>query len=64
VLENARLAGEHLKLEQFPPNKFAGFEAISAEQRGNDAVVKVFVNENSRIAPFRKDGQLWVKISN
>lgn len=64
VLENARLAGEHLKLEQFPPNKFAGFEAISAEQRGNDTVVKVFVEENSRIAPFRKDGQLWVKISN
>lgn len=61
-IRGAQLGGNHLSLPQFPPDNFHGFEAISAIQQGNDALVRIFVEDGIKLAPLRIKGDLWVEI--
>ena len=62
VLENSKLVGQHLTLPQFPPDTFRGFDVVVASQQANDTVIKIYVEEGSRLSPFRAKNQLWVKL--
>lgn len=64
VLQNTRLSGPHLTFPQFPPDEFQGFQAIAAVQRGEDVVVRIFVDDEVKLSPYRTEGQLWVQLGN
>jgi hypothetical protein len=64
VLQNTKLSGSHLTFPQFPPDEFQGFQAIAAVQRGEDVVVRIFVDDEVKLSPYRTEGQLWVQLSN
>ena len=63
VLENAKLAGRHLTLPQFPPDTFKGFEVVLANQDGNNVIVKVYVEDDVTLSPFIAEDQLWLKVN-
>lgn len=62
VLEDATFAGQHLELPQFSPDTFDGLDVLIAERRGNDVALKIYVGDNVRLAPFRIQGELWIKM--
>ena len=61
VLEKTKLAGEHLTLPQFPPDTFKGFEVLLASQRGENVIIKIYVEDGIRLTPFIQKGQLWLR---
>ncbi len=62
TIQNARLAGPYLRLAQFPPDSFKGFSVVMAEERGSTVVVKIFVEENTKLFPFTSKNQLWLRV--
>lgn len=61
VLNNARLAGKHLTLPQFPPDGFSGFEVVMAQEEGQDVIVKIYVDDNVKLSPYRMNDQVWIR---
>jgi len=61
VLNNAQLEGDHLTLPQFPPETFKGFEVVLANQKGQQVVIKVYVNDEVKLSPYLAKGKLWLK---
>lgn len=66
VLDNTYLKGKHLELPQFPPDSFIGFAVINAaeDQVNNKVVIKIYVDEGTKLFPYYMNDQLWVKVGN
>lgn len=66
VLDNSYLKGKHLELPQFPPDSFKGFAVINAadDKVKNKIIVKIYVDEGTKLFTYYTDDQLWVKVGN
>lgn len=63
VIGNAKLGGDSLRLTQFPPETFRGLEAVVAHTREDSVVVKIYVEDNIKLFPYRSGNQIWVKVA-
>lgn len=62
LLKNAKLAGSHLTLPQFPPDTFTGFEVILARPQGQDVVISIYVDQNvHQLSPSKIKDKLWLR---
>ncbi len=64
TLENTRATDTHVMLTQFPPEDFNGIEAVTAYKKGNNLVVKIYVEKGIKLLPYRLENELWVKVVN
>lgn len=64
VLDNSYLSGKHLELPQFPPDSFKGFSVINASEDkvNKKVIVKIYVEEGTKLLPYFMSDQLWVKV--
>ncbi len=62
-IDNAHLATEALRLLQFPPENFEGIQVVRARNDGRNVIVEIVVDEGAKLVPFRKEGELWVKVA-
>lgn len=62
TIDGAHFAGPHLGLAQFPPDSFKGFTVVQAAEEGGKVVVKIYVEENTKLFPFTSKGQLWLRV--
>ena len=63
TLEDTSLAETHLSLPQFPPETFKGFTVVTAKQEGSKVMVKIYVEENTKLFPFINKDELWIKVA-
>ncbi|MBP9837420.1 MAG: hypothetical protein KBC84_01770 [Proteobacteria bacterium] len=63
TMEDAHLAGNHLSLPQFPPENFRGFSVVVAREEKSKVVLKIFVEDGTRLFPFIANNQLWIKVA-
>ena len=61
VLNNSTLEREQLTLPQFPPESFKGFEVVLANQKDDQVVIKVYVNDGVKLSSYLVKGKLWLK---
>ena len=61
-LERTSLSDKRFELPRFPPDEFIGFQVVQAKQRNKDVLITIDVDDGTRLSPFRKRGQLWVKV--
>ena len=62
LIEDAKLQSSHLALPQFPPDTFRGFQALAANQREGNVVVRLYIESGVELTPFIKDQKLWIKL--
>ncbi len=62
LISKAHLSGPYLGLPQFPPDTFEGLEMVTAEQSGENVIIRIYVDDDAKLSPFRAKGQLWVKV--
>lgn len=62
LLEKIHLKGTHLSLPQFPPDTFQGFQVVVASQRGDNVLVKVYVENRVTLSPSRSGEDLIVRV--
>lgn len=64
VVENAKADDEEkIILTQFPPEGYQGIEAVTAYRKGKNIIVKVYVEKNITLLPYRQGAELWIKAS-
>lgn len=62
VIENAKAEEEeNIMLTQFPPEGYQGIEAVTAYRKGKNIIVKVWVEKNVTLLPYRQGAELWIK---
>jgi hypothetical protein len=62
TLKSTKLIGDELLLPRFPPESFSGLELVSAREKGNDVVIRIYVGDYTRLKPFTKSRKLWLKV--
>ena len=61
TLNDARLAGKHLLMAQFPPHSFSGLQVLVPREVGDKVKIKVYVSEGTVVEPYIADDKLWLR---
>jgi len=60
-IQNAKLAGDHLKYEQFPPDTFVGFLSVMAQEKDGNVTIRIATDKKTQLTPYFARGALWVR---
>ena len=62
TLKECKVAGEHLLLVHFPPEELKGIQLVQANQKANDLVINIIVEEHTRLEAIPVEDAVWVEV--